>query len=169
MSNVERPGTVQPEHLEKLYPGVFTAYEFVLPSYGWMIARFEAVEDRLQSLQVFVATVSFAIPSAAKAVDSEISFQSWRFVLGALVFIALNVIGLLARHKGGVVLANPRILQEKWLRFDTWEFKKNAVFFAAEHFRQNEIHIRRKAQAAVWMTGLFALELVFLFAWVVTT
>ena len=156
------------DELQAAYPGVFTAYEFVIPSYGWMITRREAAENRIQSLQVFAATVSISIPGAAKVLVPTIQFSDWRFVLAGLLYVSLMAAGLIARLRGGVVLANPRIHQEKWLHFSEWEFKKNSVFWAAEHFRINSIEIQGKSNVAVWMTATFLGELVLLLAWIAT-
>jgi hypothetical protein len=156
------------EELQNKYPGVPTAFEFVLPSYGWMLSRFESADARIQALQVFAATVSIAVPGAVKALNSRIAFSDWRFVLASLLFAALMIVGLFGRLRGGVMLANPRIHQERWLHWNEWEFKKNAVFWAAEHFRVNAIQIQQKSKIAGWMTGLFLVELVLLFAWFAT-
>lgn len=156
------------DELRATYPGVSTAYEFVVPSYGWMIERLEAAESRIQTLQVFAATVSFGIPGAAKVLSPDIRFADWRFEEAAVLYVIMMGIGLRYRSKGGVMLANPRIHYEQWLHFDEWEFKKTAVEWAGKHFDRNSIEIGRKFMAAVWMTGLFLVELLLLLAWVVT-
>ena len=39
------------------------AYEFVRDSYDWMLRRMDALKRRIDSLLLFVATLTFAIPN----------------------------------------------------------------------------------------------------------
>ncbi len=158
-----------PDQLRAAYPGVRYAFEFVIPSYEWMITRFEAAENRVQAMLVFAATVSAAIPGAAKSANPNISFHDWRFLVAAFLFAALLIIGLYARMRGGLHLVNTRVLHDRWLQYDQWEFEKNALFYAAEHFRLNAIAIEGKARAATWMIGLFLGELCLLAGWIVAS
>src|SRR5262245_8480518 len=95
--NVEPWAHMTPEQLRAAYPGVLTAFEFVLPSYNWMIARFDAAENRLQAVQVFAVTLTFAFPGAARAINPQISFHDWRFSVSAVLFVVLTAVGLYAR------------------------------------------------------------------------
>lgn len=157
--------TMTLDELKAAYPGVLTAYEFVKPSYDWMLARFEAADNRLQALQVFATTLSVAIPGGAKALRPDIRLSDWEFVAAFVMFSLLTVVGLMGRLTGGIALVNPRIHQEKWLRWSEWEFKKNSVYWAAEHFRCNAASIAKKQTASAVMVGLFLVELLFLVTW----
>ena len=55
------------EQPETKWPGVNVAFEFVLPSYQWMLARFEAADTRIQTMTVFAATVMLGVPVLAPA------------------------------------------------------------------------------------------------------
>lgn len=151
-----------------VYPGVECAYEFVVPSYGWMLSRLEAAEGRIQGIQTLAATVTFAIPAAAKALHSGIDFVDGRFILAMVCFAALITTGVVVRVRGRVTLVNPSMLYKDWLHFSEWEFKKNAIFFSGKHFEANKAIIDRKSAAAIGMTALFLVELLFLFGWIVT-
>ena len=157
-----------PEQFETNYPGVITAYEFVRPSYDWMLARFEAADNRLRLLQAFAVTATTALLGAFKTANPNLQFTDWRFVVAALLFAALMGVGCFGWLRGGVMLANPRIFQEKWLRYREWEFKKNAVFWSAEHFRLNDQQIKNKSRLTAYMLALLLLELGLLFAWFAT-
>lgn len=151
---------------EHAWPGVGQAQAFVLPSYQWMIARTEAADSRLQTLVAFVATVTLAMPTAASALKLTVSFGSFWFV-GAMIAASIAVIiGVFFRSSGAVTLADPAILYEKWLHKDTWQFQKDAVYFAGKHFAENKARIETKSRALTWMTGLFMLELAFLLRWI---
>jgi hypothetical protein len=39
------------DELESKYPGIKCAYDFVFPSYQWMLARLEGADSRIQTLQ----------------------------------------------------------------------------------------------------------------------
>jgi hypothetical protein len=55
------------------------------------------------------------------------------------------------------------------LHYPEWEFKKNAVAWAGEHFKDNVRVVQKKARTAAWMTAAFTVELLFILAWVVTS
>jgi len=150
------------------YPGVFVAYDFVIPSYGWMLARVEAAESRIHILQVFAVSLTFAAPAAAKSLDPAISFTAGRFVIAMVAFVGLMVLGMWGRVDGAVKVADPSKLREQWLHLSEWEFKKNAVWWAGDHFATNRRLVEKKWWIAVWMLGAFLVELLFLFAWFVT-
>ena len=61
-------------------PAVLLAYEFVIPSYQWVIQRLDAVDLRIQTLQAFSATVTLAAPILAATVVKNIDLQSPWFI-----------------------------------------------------------------------------------------
>ena len=58
------------------WPGVDAAFTFVVPSYQWMLTRFEAVDSRLQALQIVVLTVTTGAPTVAKAISGSLEMRS---------------------------------------------------------------------------------------------
>jgi len=151
------------------YPGVMQAYDFVIPSYGWMLTRMEAANGRIQSMQTFVASFTFAVPAVAKILNPNLSFVAARYLMAMVAFAVLMLIGLMAGTGSRIKLVNPNLLFETWLHYPEWEFKKNAIAWAGEHFQFNVDLLQSKANAAKWMTAFFLLELVFLLAWIATS
>jgi hypothetical protein len=147
------------------WPGVRQAYDFVLPSYQWMVARFESTAGRLQTLQTAAVAIALGVPTVGKAIRPDISFSAAPFIsavaLAALVLILAGV----GRTYGAIALANPKVLYTKYLHLAEWEFKKNALYWAGEHFQANLDLVNRKARLERWATGLLALEALMLLLW----
>lgn len=154
---------------ESTHPGVGLAYEFVIPSYGWLLTRLEAADNRIQTLQVVAATFTAAIPAAAKTFNPNVVFERWQFIWAMLAFCVVLLIGVVARVRGGITLANPSVLWKEYLRFQDWEFKKTALYWAGQHFEKNGGLINQKARAAVAMTVVFGVEMLLLASWVITS
>jgi len=152
---------------ETTWPGVDTAYDFVIPSYQWILARFEAVSARIQSLQAFATTVTLGVPAVAISIRGDITFKSVWFISALLLFLAIVIIGLITRPWGSVILADPQKFYDKWLHFQEWEFKKNAIYWAGEHFAANVSLVNRKARMMTIMTILFLVEAGFLLVWII--
>jgi hypothetical protein len=157
------------EELKKNYPGIAHGYDFVLPSYAWMLTRMEAANTRIQSMQTFFSTFTFAVPAAAKALNPQLSFVAGRFLLAMTAFGVLMIVGILTGSRSAIMLAHPNLVYEKWLHWPEFEFKKNAISWAGEHFQYNISLLQKKARAASWMTALFLIELMFLLAWIATS
>jgi hypothetical protein len=150
------------------YPGVKPAQAFILPSYQWAVARVDAIDSRIQTFIQFAATVTLGVPALARAVRTGISFDS-RWFYGALAtFAVIVIVGVVARARGSLVVLSPAILYEKWLGRSEWEFQKDLLFFAGEHFNKNTRLVERKAREFSWMTGLFVLETALLLVWLGT-
>jgi hypothetical protein len=157
------------EELQTQYPGIPIAFEFVLPSYVWMITLVQAADSRIQTIQILTTTVTFAILTAVKSLDPTMSFRAGRFAFAMVAFVALIIIGVIARSRGAIKLADLSKIYKRWLHFQEPEFKKNAVYWAAEHFQFNAALIEKKAKVSVAMSVLFLIELLFLLAWAVTS
>lgn len=153
---------------EATWPGVHRAYDFVGPSYAWILQRLDAADSRIQTLQTFAASITLAAPILAASVIKDVDFWSPWFVSALSIFIAVIVTGLVARALGTVQLITPLLLYDQWLDYTEWEFKKNAVYWAAQHFKTNSALVNNKAWTAVGMTVLLLLEMGLLLAWVVT-
>ena len=150
--------TLSPENM----PGLDLAYEFVQPSYQWLLSRFEAANARLQTMQAVVASVSLAVPAFAKLLDPALSFADARFVLAALAFLAAMAVGVVGLQTGTVRLARPKQLRDNFLTLPKAQFKYDALCWAAEHFDQNTAAVERKWLCAWTMLVLFLVELALL-------
>lgn len=156
------------EGSENNWPGLEPAQAFVLPSYQWMLARVEAADSRIQNIVNFAATVTLAVPTAAKNYAAAISFRS-PFLIAAVV-LALVVIadGMFARTRGALALVDPMVLYNKSVWRPKWEFHRNALYFAGKHMESNAALVNAKARVVLRMTCLFVIEMALLFAWVAT-
>jgi hypothetical protein len=158
----------QPRPSEATWPGVHRAYDFVGPSYALILQRLDAANSHLQTLQAFAASVTLAAPILAASVIKDVDFRSPWFVSALSMLIAVIVIGAVARIWGAVQLITPQMLYDQWLDYTEWEFKKNAVHWAGQHFKANSALVNKKAWAAFGMTVLLLLEMVLLLVWVGT-
>ena len=151
---------------EREWPGVAPAQAYVLPSYQWMVARYEAADSRIQSLLTFVATVTFAVPTLSRAIRPEIPLRSRWFICAVGIAVLVAGIGLYARLTGSLVLPSPAALWQTSMKLSTWEFQRDAFYFAGQHYEANRKIVNRKAAAAGIMVVLFACELLLMLIWV---
>jgi hypothetical protein len=153
---------------QERWPGVDRAYDFVLPSYQLLVARFEAADNRIQSVLTFAATVALGIPVFGKAVRPALSLES-RWLWAALaIFAGIAIIGVAGRARGSLRLVNPGLLYEKWLDRSEWVFRKDMVFFAGQDFAANSDAIRRKGNCALVMASLFIVMAFMFLGWLTT-
>jgi hypothetical protein len=162
----DRDEQAQPS--EATWPGVHPAYDFVGSSYASILQRLDAANSHLETLQTFAASITLAAPILAASVVKDVDFRSPWFLSALSIFIVVIVIGAVARVWGTVQLITPQLLYDHWLRYTEWEFKKNAIYWAGQHFKANSALVSKKAWAAFGMTVLLLLEMGLLLAWVVT-
>lgn len=150
---------------EQQYPAVGRAYDFVLPSYQWVVSRFESADTRLTAVLTLASTLTLGAPVIGKSVREDISFTAPLFITAMVLFIAAAVVGLIGRLYGRLSLPDPALLYSETLHESEWEFRKNALYFAGVHFARNAKTIRVKGYMAVAVTvGLF-LEVLVLIGW----
>ena len=148
------------------YPSVVVAYDFVLPSYQMLLGRFESADNRIGSLITTVSSLTLAAPILARAVRPEIVFSSAFFIV-ALVFFGISiVVGLFARTKGVLTLPDPGVIREHSLSKSPWQFKADAIYFAARHFDANANAINTKGNWSIVLTILTVLEIMALVLWI---
>lgn len=152
---------------EDTWPSVETAYEFVRPCYDWAQSRLDAIDSRIQTLLAFAASITTVIPVFVTSVMQAPNFKSTWFFLALATFLAIAVVGIIARSCGGLKLVSPQKLYEGWLHYSEWEFKKNAIYWAGQHFESNRSIINTKAILANIMMILFFVQGLFWFLWVV--
>jgi len=148
--------------LEASHPGIKTAYDFVMPSYQWMVARLDAADTRIQTLQVFAASLMAVVPAIR---TSNGTFNSMIFYIAVTAFVLLILIGTIARSWGPLTMSDPAVLYKQWLHFPEFEFKKNAIYFAGQHFSVNARLVNLKGTINIVMTWIFILQALLLFFW----
>lgn len=87
-------------------------------------------------------------------------------LLAITSFVINAVIGVIGRMLTGFTMISPEKLYYGWLGYPKWEFKKNAVYWAGQHFKANTILINKKGRIAEGMTILLLLEILFIALWV---
>jgi hypothetical protein len=105
------------------------------------------------------------VPAFAVSVKRDISLLSPWFVTAALLYVAIVAIGIVARDWGDLVLLDPGKLYRESLHLTEWEFKKDVVYFAGQHFAHNQALANRKATLSRIMSVMFAAEVVTLLIW----
>jgi len=150
------------------WPSVPFAYDFVLPSYQWMLSRLEAIDGRIQGILTFAATFTLGMPLIGKSIIKDISFTS-RYFLGALgVFSIIVAYSVVRLSWGHLQLANPGVIHQKWLHLSAHAFKLRALYWASRHFNENTILVNTKGRAVNWLSGLLCLEVGLLLLWIIT-
>ena len=149
---------------------VSLAYEFVLPSYGFLQNRLDAVERRIEMLTIYASTLIsglVAIVVAASRYPSSLSFWQWDF-LGAIVFFfAALMVGLLGRRMGTITLPDPgKLDDDEWLKCPHDEFMRDMLSFAGQHYSKNNDLIDKKSICADCIVGLVFVETLLLLSWI---
>ena len=99
------------------------------------------------------------------SVLKDVDFRSIWLILAFCMFLLIVVLGVLARTLGTMILIDPKQHYEKWLHYSEWEFKKNAIYWAGEHFRVNKILINRRGLVLNAMSLLLFIEVILLSVW----
>lgn len=139
------------------FPGVKEAFAFVLPSYQMLLSRYEAADNRLNTLLTTAFAVMAAGPVVGRAIDPNIAVDRW-FWASLSSFVLAVAVGLWARLSGAIVVPNPMTLYNEAAHENEWEFKRNALFLAGRHFQKNAETIDRKHLRAVIVTALVAVQ-----------
>jgi hypothetical protein len=161
-AQAERVRAESPEHL---WPSVQGAQMFVIPSYQFMLSRLEAVDSRLHTLVSFVATVTLAVPAVGRSVNAAVAFRSHWFLAGMTAALLSVCIGFAMRVWGSLALPSPAKIYERTLHLSSWEFQRDTIFFAGQHFDANARLVNTKANGVLAMSMLFLAELACLFLW----
>jgi len=154
--------------LESQYPSVDLAYEFVKPSYDWMLNRIEAMNSKIQGLLTLATAITAAMPILTKAMFDNVDFKSVWFLGAIAIYVLLTIIGIGGLRKGEVKLIHPKHLYDKWLSDTQWEFRKNVVYFAGQHLEHNKKIVDAKSRLRDIMNWLLLGELIMVFVWIVT-
>ena len=148
------------------YPGVDEACDWAKLSYSWALQRLDAVDSRIQNLQAYSASVVLAGFAVSGAVSKDADFKSVWFLIALAGFAVMVVAGAVGRAWGTVTLVSPGVLFKDWLSKPGWDFKKDIVYFAGEHFEANCGLINRKGWTADALTIVLVLQTVALSVWI---
>jgi hypothetical protein len=151
---------------EGQWPSVDTAFDIVKPSYDWLLSRFDAVNGRIQPLLTFSATLTVATPVFVKTLFPDVDFASPLFIAAIVAFVLTAIVGTLGNMITGVQIMNPQKLYDRWLSWPTWEFKKNAIYWAGRDFNANASKVNKKGNCLLVVNGLLVLEVLLVVCWV---
>ncbi len=152
--------------LESQYPSVDLAYEFVKPSYDWMLTRFEAANSKIQGLLTFSATITASLPIIAKAIINNVDFSSLWFIGAIATFVFLVLTGIVGMKVGSIILVHPKILHDKYLDYSHWKFRQQVIYWAGEHFNINKGIIDKKMQLRDIMIIFLLAEILCIVLWI---
>jgi hypothetical protein len=152
---------------EDQWPAIVFAYDFVKPSYDWMVSRLEAAVTRSQAILAIATTITLGFPVLGVAVNKTISFRSWSFAIAIVSFFALVLVGLVARHTGDLTLMSPGALYNHAAHMSEWEFKRYVLYYAGKHFDDNVAVTNQKVRLGTAMSALLVLEASGFLVWLV--
>lgn len=145
------------------FPGVTVAYDFVQPSYEWMIARLDAAHDRIGKLGALAATVTIGL--LAVTINADIAYPSY-WLWAALCFFGLTIVlGVIGAHYGSLKLLAITQLAQAHLHKREWELKKDLVIWAGENYALNWRRVEVTYRWLLAMTIAFGLEVFCLLIW----
>lgn len=154
---------MEAEKNEQTFPSVELAYPIAIASYELAQKRLDIIDSRLQTVIASGTTVSLAIPVLASA--KGLSFSSLWFIAAVCVFFSAVILGTLARITGNIIVLNPARIYKDWLGFSEWEFKKNLIFFAGQHFESNRNLAKKRGWLTTITVALFIIEGLLLSVW----
>lgn len=155
--------------LEDIRPSIDLAYEYVRPSYEWLQSRLDAANNRLQYIVTLASTITVAAIVLGKAIFTDISYSSVWIWLTLVTFVLIAAVAMIGRMLSGMKLTTPKKLFEDWLGLPELEFKKDAVYFAGQHFEYNSALVSKKGRFADVATGCLLLEIAFVATWMIVS
>lgn len=154
------------EDPEPSWPGVDLAYDLSMSSYQVLYQRLDAVNARIQALTTYATTVSFAAPVIVRTIEDNAHFDSAPFYAGMALFVVVAVAGVISTTLGEITALSPKLLRDNgWLEKQLPGFKKDAVYWAGQHFEKGSKLVNRKGHVATVLTVLFVAETIFLLVW----
>lgn len=150
---------------EEIYPGVLPAYTIALQSYEIAFKRSDAADNSLDRLSTLASSITIGVIAIVGKWET-ISFKSYSFYLAIILFAVISIICLIAKNRHSLQVIGPNQIYDKWLHHSEWEFKKNVIHTAGEHFLSNRKYVDRKVHWCWFATTLFLVEMVCLAIWV---
>jgi hypothetical protein len=137
----------EPNATDKTHPWVGAAFNFVVPSYQIMAARYESADSRLGALIGWTLGLTAAMPVLGRAINPDIVANSGWFFVGLALFVVSFVVSLVGRRVTRLTVADPAIHHTKAGTDTDWEFKRLAIVHAGRHMALNSAALERKATA----------------------
>ena len=147
------------------------AYEFVFYSYEWMLRRLEAVEDRIQRLLIFAATVTVGFPIVVVSLrggdNPNLVNEGWGLfaILALAFFIIFMIVCIVARQKGKIGFPNVGKLPEEWLYKSKGDFQRMVIRTGGKDHTRNSNLVNLKACLVDVAFVLFFVEGIFWGLW----
>lgn len=146
------------------------AYQFVMPSYGWLNTRYDAVNAHIQTMISLVVGFTFsgvALGSVLVTKDNvQPNYLSLWFILAIVAALSAIVVGLVGRRHGAMTLVDIGY-DEELIKKEPEDFKAWMVAYAHRHFEKNSNVIRRKSLYADAVGIIMGFEAALLTIWVV--
>lgn len=157
-----------PPSVEREYPSLDLAYEYVRPSYDLLARRLDEVENRGRAVLTFAGTLTFAMPVfAANTLGAgPRHLDSPWFLLGILAFGGIVVCGVVLSTAGDFLVPSPKKLFEQHMDVEPDQFKVNQLFYAAGDFVENTRLIARLSLTTAVAAILLLLEAAAFGMWV---
>jgi hypothetical protein len=149
------------------YPSVSLAYDLAVQSYDTAHKRWEAADNRVQTLLTFTVTVELALPTLLHSNVPQTRFNSLWFICAVVLYTFSTGIGTYARMKQGLILIDPGNLYNELLGYSEWMFKLNFIDWAGKDYKINNQQINKKITYTVTMLILFLIGNLLLVIWVI--
>ena len=149
------------------WPSIGLAYEHIQAGYDLTERRLDAAHSRIDAALGLAATITVGAPILFAGIAKQpLDLHSGLWILSIGLFILVITFGIVAKvGYGGLDYISPERLYEGWLAFPEVEFKKNLLYWAGEHFRENFNIARWQARFADAIAIATLLEILCLALW----
>lgn len=141
------------------------AFGFVVPSVEWALQRFAAIDTRIHRIIAVTATVTVAAPIAGKAVDPNICFGIWQFILGVVLGGLTLLAGAIAQTLGTVRVLRLRPIYDQHRHKPSPRFRHDVLRAASLNQDTNLRRLKIRAWVATGLSLGLATEVVLLVFW----
>lgn len=149
------------------WPSTDAAFTLITPSYGWSFQRIDAANGRLQALVSVAATVTLGFPVIALSLLEQPQFNHPLFWVGLISFGTLFVVALEAKMNRQVIAIDLGELYDEWLSVPADQFKRDLLYFAADHVKRNTALVDKKHRAELSAGILLLVEVIFWILWTI--
>jgi hypothetical protein len=156
---------LQEDNLGKTYPSIGLAYDLAASSLDLPRARWDAMDNRIQSLVTINTTISGAFIVFLS--DHGLPIVSWRFRIAMTAFAAGIVLALIARWRGELQVVSPSKLFDKYLGLNQLEFKTQIIHILGDIQNANIKELKLKHRLTVGSMVAFGFGIICLAAWAV--
>ena len=106
------------------------------------------------------------------AINKNVELASVWFIaamVAAVLTLALGIAAKIVSGSSGIWFLSPASLYDRWLHYSEWEFKKNAIYWAGQHFNANVSRINIMGWILTGMIALFSIEVILLLVWAIVS